>query len=138
MEEWYNRKGGFSRDSSRIASFIDKTYVCNRNSEKVLVDYFKRDPKDIKTVYIGVDEEVYNPESFDKEKILKEKNIQTNGKYVISYICRITEQKRPFLLLEIIENLKKHRDDVIFIIAGDGPLLNKKPKRKIYLIVLYF
>ncbi len=128
MEEWYNRNGGFSRDSSRIASFIDKTYVCNKNSEKVLVDHFKRDPKDIETVYIGVDEKVYDPELFNKEEILKEKNIKTNGKYVISYICRITEQKRPFLLLEIIENLTKHRDDVIFVIAGDGPLLDKMKK----------
>ena len=37
MEEWYNRNGGFSRDSSRIASFIDKTDVCNKNSEKIWI-----------------------------------------------------------------------------------------------------
>ena len=128
MEEWYNRNGGFSRDSSRIASFIDKTYVCNRNSEKILVDYFKRKQEDVGTIYIGVDEQIYNPELFDKEEILKTLNIDTKGKYVISYICRIAEQKRPYLLLKIIKKLKEKREDCLFIIAGDGPLLDKIKK----------
>lgn len=129
MEEWYNRNGGFSRDSSRISSFIDNTYVCNKNSEKILIDYFKRNPKEVDTVYIGVDEKIYDPKLFNKEEILKEKNINTKGKYIISYICRITEQKRPYLLLKIIENLKKERKDCLFVIAGDGPMLTKMKKK---------
>lgn len=128
MEEWYNRNGGFSRDSSRIASFIDKTYVCNANSEKILVNYFKRNPEDVSTIYIGVDEKIYDPKLFNKEEILKEKNIAPKGKYVISYICRIAEQKRPYLLLRIIEKLKKQRDDFLFVIAGDGPMLEEIKK----------
>lgn len=128
MEEWYNRNGGFSRDSSRIASVIDKTYVCNNNSEKILVEYFKRNPKEVGTIYIGVDEKIYQPELFEKEEIQKELGIDTKGKYVISYICRIAEQKRPFLLLRIIESLKKQREDCLFVIAGDGPLLEKMKK----------
>lgn len=128
MEEWYNRNGGFSRDSSRIASVIDKTYVCNNNSEKILVEYFKRNPKEVGTIYIGVDDKIYNPALFQREEILQELSIDTKGKYVISYICRITEQKRPFLLLKIIEKLKKEREDCLFLIAGDGPLLDKMKK----------
>lgn len=128
MEEWYNRNGGFSRDSSRIASFIDKTYVCNNNSEKILVDYFKRKPEEVGTIYIGVDEQIYNPELYKKEEIVKELNIDTKGKYVISYICRIAEQKRPYLLLKIIEKIKKEREDCLFLIVGDGPLLEKMKK----------
>ena len=56
MEEWYNRNGGYSRDSSAVASVIDKTLLCNKNSENILVDFFKRERKDLETVYIGVDE----------------------------------------------------------------------------------
>ena len=133
MEEWYNRNGGFSRDSSRVASVIDKTYVCNKNSEKILENYFNREKEDVDTIYIGVDEKVYNPELFNKEEILKENNINPNGKYIISYICRITEQKRPYLLLKIVEKLKEQRNDVLFIVAGDGPLLEdiKKEAKKL-------
>lgn len=128
MEEWYNRNGGFSRDSSSIASVIDKTYVCNENSENILVEYFKRNKEDIDTIYIGVDEQIYNPKLFNKEEILKEKNIEVKDKYIISYICRIAEQKRPYLLLKIIEKLKQERNDFVFVIAGDGPLLNEIKK----------
>ena len=133
MEEWYNRNGGFSRDSSSVSSVIDKTYVCNANSEKVLINHFKRDPKDVSTVYIGVDEKIFDPSKFNKEKILEQMNINNNGKFIISYICRISEQKRPFLLVRIIEKLKSKRDDFLFVIAGDGPLLNdmKKEAKKI-------
>ena len=141
MEEWYNRNGGFSRDSSRISSFIDKTYVCNKNSEKILINYFNRKPEDIETIYIGVDEKVYNPELFNKEDILKQLNIDKKGKYIISYICRIAHQKRPYLLLKIIEKIKSQRKDCLFIIAGDGPLLDKikqEAKRlKIYKDIIF-
>ena len=123
MEEWYNRNGGFSRDSSGVQSFIDKTYVCNENSEKILVNHFKRKPEEVKTLYIGVDEKIFDPELFDKNQILKNRKIDTKGKYVISYICRIAEQKRPYLLLKIIKKLKEQRNDFIFVIAGDGPML---------------
>lgn len=125
MEEWYNRNGGFSRDSSSVASVIDKTYVCNQNSEKILINHFKRDARDIDTIYIGVDEELYNYKLFNKNEILKKLKINSEGKYIISYICRISEQKRPFLLLEIISTLSVVRDDFIFVIAGDGNLLNE-------------
>lgn len=123
MEEWYNRNGGFSRDSSAYSSVIDDTYVCNANSEKILVEHFKRNPEEVHTVYIGVDEKKFNPELYNREEILKELNIETNGRKTIGFICRISEQKRPFLLLRVLKELKEKRDDFLVIVAGDGPLL---------------
>ena len=136
MEEWYWRNGGYSRDSSSIASVIDKTYICNKNSEKILVDYFKRNPKDVETMYIGVDEKVFDPNKFDKKSCLEDLKINKDGKFIISYICRIAEQKRPYLLLEIIKRLQERRKDVLFVIAGDGPFLAEmKKKAKSYKII---
>lgn len=123
MEEWYNRNGGFSRDSSAYSSVIDDTYVCNANSEKILVEHFKRNSEEVHTMYIGVDEKKFNPELYDRKEILKELNIETNGKKTIGFICRISEQKRPFLLLRILKELKEKRDDFLVIVAGDGPWL---------------
>ena len=125
MEEWYNRNGGFSRDSSAMASVIDKTYVCNKNSENILVEHFGRNSKEVETVYIGVDEKKFDSKLYNREKILEELNIQPNGKKVIGFICRISEQKRPYLLVEILKELKNIRDDFLVIIAGDGPMLEK-------------
>ena len=120
MEEWYNRNGGYSRYSTMLESVIDETLVCNENSKKVLCNYFKRNEKEIKTVYIGVDEEEFNPEKY---------NIEKNKKYIFSYICRISEQKRPMLLLEIIKKLKEKRNDFKVLVVGDGNLLPKMKTR---------
>ena len=130
MEEWYNRNGGYSRDSSADESVIDKTLTCNENSRKILIDYFKRKEEETKTVYIGVDKEKFNPEKYDKEK-LKEKFNLPKDKFIISFICRITEQKRPLLLIDIIKELSLVRQDFMFLIVGDGALLNEvKEKAK--------
>lgn len=135
MEEWYWRNGGFSRDSSSISSIIDKTYVCNKNSEQILIKHFKRNPQDVDTMYIGVDEKIFDSRKFNKTQTLKELGIETNKKFIISYICRIAEQKRPYLLLEIIKKLKEKRQDFVFVIAGDGPFLAEmKRKAKNYKI----
>lgn len=132
MEEWYTRNGGFSRDSSSFESVIDKTYTCNGNSKKVFVDYFGRNEDEIQTMYIGVDEKKFNPELLNKEEILKEYRITPNEKFIISYICRIAEQKRPYLLIEILKELSKRRDDFLVAIAGERTIFtrsNEKSKK---------
>lgn len=123
MEEWYNRNGGYSRDSSGVKDVIDKTLTCNENSTNILIDHFNRKKSEVKTVYIGVDEKKFNPEKYNKEELLKEYGIKK--KYVIGFICRITEQKRPLLLVEIAKKLKKERNDFIILVAGTGNLLSE-------------
>lgn len=125
MEEWYNRNGGYSRYSTMLESVIDRTLVCNENSKNILCDYFSRNKNEIQTVYIGVDEEEFNPEKYNKEEILKKNNIEKDKKFIFSYICRISEQKRPMLLLEIIKKLKEKRNDFKVLVVGDGNLLSK-------------
>ena len=139
MEEWYNRNGGYSRISSAINSVIDKTLVCNKNSENILENYFGRNPKEIDTVYIGVDEKKYNPEEINdeyKNKILEKYNIEKKNRFIISFICRISEQKRPHLLIQIIKKIKEERNDFLFVVAGDGYMLNdiKKEAKKYHLM----
>lgn len=125
MEEWYWRNGGYSRDTANFSEVIDKTFICNENSRKILIEHFGKKLEEVETVYIGVDEKKFDPEKYDKAKILKELNIKNyENKYIISYICRIADQKRPHLLIEIIKELKKRRNDFIVVIAGNGPMLN--------------
>lgn len=129
MEEWYHRNGGFARYSGNLTSVIDKTLTCNGNTSKILNSHFNIPKEKIETVYIGVDAEKYNPEKYDKNEFLAEYGINAEGKNIISYICRITEQKRPFLLLEIIKKLKEKRQDILFVIAGNGNLLAAMQRR---------
>ncbi len=141
MEEWYIRNGGFSRDSSSVQNVIDKTFTCNENSRNVFIDHFKRKPEDIKTIYIGVDEKKFDPEKFDKEDLLKKFKYgeELKNKIIISYVCRIADQKRPFLFFEVIKKLAEIRDDFVAIVAGDGPMLEGlKRKVKQHRLEKYF
>lgn len=132
MEEWYNRNGGYSRDSAVFQEVIDKTLVCNKNSEKILVEHFHKPQQEVETVYIGVDAEKFNPDKYNKEEILKKYQLPTNKK-IVSFIARIDYQKRPFLFMKIMRELLKTRQDVAIVVAGDGPLLDKiKAKAKKY------
>lgn len=125
MEEWYCRNGGYSRDSSAISNVIDKTYLCNENSARLLIEHFGRDRKEVQTLYIGVDEKKFNPALYDKEEILKKLNLDiSKEKKIIGFICRIAEQKRPYLFVEILKELNKKRNDFAVVVAGEGPMLN--------------
>lgn len=124
MEEWYNRNGGYSRDSASVSSVIDKTLFCNKNSEHIMNEYFKVDKKKLGTVYIGVDENKFYPDKYDKNELLEKYDISPSS-FVIGLVARIDYQKRPFLLMRIIEETVKSGkiENVLFLIAGDGPLL---------------
>ena len=129
MEEWYNRNGGYSRYSTMMKSVIDKTLTCNENSKKILKEYFGRNSEEIETVYIGVDEEKFNPSKFNKNELLEKYGLQNEKRYILSYICRISEQKRPILLLEIVKKLKEKRNDFLVLVVGNGNLLKKMKKK---------
>ncbi len=127
MEEWYNRNGGYSRDSAPFMDIIDKTYFCNKNSENIMIQHFGKSPKEVETIYIGVDENKFNPNLYNKEE-LKQKYFIPKNKKVIGFVARIDYQKRPLLLMEIAKKSIAQNDDLLFLIAGDGPLLKKIKK----------
>lgn len=129
MEEWYNRNGGYSRYSAMYESVIDKTLVCNENSRKILINHFGKNANEVETVYIGVDENKFNPEKYNKEEIKKKYLGEASNKKVLSYICRISEQKRPLLFLQIISKLKQKRQDFKVLVVGDGNLLGKMKEK---------
>lgn len=124
MEEWYNRHGGYSRDSSSVSGFIDKTLFCNKSSEKIFNNYFKVPNEQTNTVYIGVDTNKFDPQKFNK-KDLKNKYKLPQDKIIVGFICRFVYQKRPFLFIEIVKKYIENNQDTVFLIVGDGPLENE-------------
>ncbi len=78
-----------------------------------------------------MDEEKFNPNKFNKNELLEKYGIKNKNKYILSYICRISEQKRPMLLLEIVKKLKQERNDFLVLVVGSGNLLDRmKDKSK--------
>lgn len=124
MEEWYWKCGGHARTSGMMGAILNKTYVCNSATRKVLVEYFCRQSEQVQTLYIGVDEE-----KFCSEKILSGYLYETleieKGRPVILFPCRIHPQKRPFMVLEIADRMQRIHPEMIFVVAGDGPQLEE-------------
>ncbi len=120
-------KGAFGRCTQDMDKYIDKTYCCNKFTKNQLQTLFNK--KDVEVIYIGTDEKRFNPTKFNKEEIKDKYNIPKN-KYIISFIARLAEEKRPQMFIQIAKYLLNKRDDLHFIIVGDGYLYKEISKEK--------
>jgi glycosyltransferase involved in cell wall biosynthesis/GT2 family glycosyltransferase len=131
MEEWHWRDGGYPRDSIAIEKFLDKTFTCTKYLKDLMYDKMNRQVKNIEEVYIGTDEKYFHPEKVNK--LEEEWYNKHKGKKIILFPCRITEQKRPFLMLLILKKILENRKDVVIAVLGDGNLLDDVKEKSIEL-----
>ena len=120
MEEWYWRNGGYARTSGAMGEILEKTYVCNERTRRVLINDFGRKPESVETLYIGVDQEQYDETKVAAGFVRKELNI-SEDRPIILFPCRIHPQKRPFLMVEIAKQIKQSIPNIAFVVVGDGP-----------------
>ncbi len=119
MEEWYWRNGGHARTSGGYGEVLERTYVCNGRTEKVMVEHFNRKPESVKTVYIGTDAQEYMPEKIEEGQAYQTLGIEKERPIVL-FPCRMHPQKRPFLMLEIAKKMLKLGSNAAFVAVGDG------------------
>lgn len=116
------RKGGFGGFSKDFDAFIDMTYTCNDFTTNQLQKDFGKSK--VETMYIGTDHKRFDPKKYNKDNLKKKYNIPEN-QFVISYIARFSEEKRPLLFVEIAKEYLKEKNDVVFVMVGSGDLQNK-------------
>lgn len=105
--------------------------ACGKEAGKFL--YGKRDFLIIRN---GIDLSVFKN---DKRRVVKDLPTETNKKYKILHVGRLSEQKNHRYLLEIAERTS---DNVCFLCCGDGPLhdeienliIEKKLEKKVFLL----
>ena len=112
---------GFGRCTRDVDSYLYGTYCCNGFTRKQLLEDFNK--KKVETVYIGTDHEKFNPDNYDANKLKEEYNIPKNKK-IITFIARLSEEKRPTMFVEIAKRIHEKDHNTYFVIAGDGPLMN--------------
>ena len=117
-----DERGGFGGLTKDFDSFVDMTYTCNNFTTNQLKNDF--DKKDVETLYIGTDHKKFDPKKYNRKELIKKYNIP-NDKKVISFVARLSEEKRPELFVEIANNLLSQRQDLFFVMAGAGVLYNK-------------
>ena len=127
MEEWYWRNGGYARTSGVMGNILEKTYVCNERTRQVLINDFNRQPDSVETLYIGVDAEKYDANKVESGVVREQLKI-AETRPIILFPCRMHPQKRPFLMLEIAQQVRKEISNIAFVAVGDGPQLEELQK----------
>ena len=111
----------FGRCSMDVDPYLYHTYCCNNFTKTQLMNKYHK--KNIETIYIGVDSDKFNPESYNKKEMRKKYHIPQD-KIVISFIARLSDEKRPEMFVEIGKRLLEKNPNLFFVIAGDGFLYN--------------
>lgn len=112
----------FGRCSMDVDKYLTKTYCCNNFTKHQLETRYNKSK--VETLYIGTDDKKYDPNKFNKEEV-KEKYNLPKDKTIISFIARLSEEKRPTMFVEIANKLLEKNPNLYFVIAGDGPLMNQ-------------
>ncbi len=116
----YDKRKGFARCSRDVTDYLSRTYCCNNATLRELREDFGI--KEAETIYIGTDETKFDPAKFDKDK-LKDKYGIPKDRIIISFICRLSDQKRPTMFVEIAKRVSKKNPKIFWVVAGDGPLM---------------
>jgi len=102
---------------NEIADFIITTGEGVRND---MIKFNRIDPQKIVSIPTGIDEKIFDPEKFDKNEL--KKKFGYKGKIVIGTLGVLRKVKGHKYLIEAAKKLLQKRDDLEFVIAGDGPL----------------
>lgn len=88
-------------------------------SKKAGDNLFKK--SDYHLIYNSIDYEKFKYSEEFRKQIRKENNVE-QGTLVLGTIARITKQKNPFFIVDIIEMLKKQNVNFVFWWLGNGDL----------------
>ncbi|MCD6113030.1 MAG: glycosyltransferase family 4 protein [Bacteroidales bacterium] len=98
----------------------DKVITVSNLTRKIIIERYGINPDKVFTIHNGV-EPVTNNKLKDTNKYVKEK--------IVTFLGRITFQKGPDYFIEAAKKVLDYDDNVRFVMAGSGDMLNKMIKR---------
>jgi glycosyltransferase involved in cell wall biosynthesis len=123
MEEECWRSGGYPMDSVRHRNSLALTGASSNHLKNWLIKRGKT-ADSIKTVYINIDPVLWE-RCPGGASARRERLGIPDGRMVILYACRLTEQKQPDVFAETVEVLLKKKNNAFFLIAGDGKFADR-------------
>lgn len=115
--EW--RTGGFVDIAVRMSNVIDTHHVISPALRDYLIGRQGLPAEKIKLATLAnlTTDAVFTPKARERA---------AGEKFTVSFVGRFTQQKRPYLFLELAARLHKaHGDRIRFIMQGDGELANE-------------
>jgi glycosyltransferase involved in cell wall biosynthesis len=129
MEEKYWKNGGFAKISSDVSDYLFKTYVTSNHLKEILIHDYLRKDKEVEVAYINVDGKgFFNPNTIQAGTVRGRAKV-SNNKLIVLFPCRLHHQKRPYLMIEIVNVLKGKGLDFQVWVVGDGPEENQMKKK---------
>ena len=101
----------------------DLLIAVSKRTREQLKTHLGADEKKIRVVYNGVDSGKYRAPSANDPYSKPPLSVQTDGKHVVLFLGRLTEQKGPVQFLHAAKKVLEKRQDVLFFIAGTGELM---------------
>ena len=115
--------GGHVANNRRYSEYIDLTIVPAEKIRRVIMHRYGGTPESIATIYHGVDTNRFDPEKFSESAARQVFGIPADKK-VILYVGRLSEEKNPSLFIDCAGAFRD-RDGYLFVIRGNGPLLDE-------------
>lgn len=126
----YWRNGGYARLSSILQDISEKTFVANKVTKEIMVNKYNMSEEKCIVSYIGTDPEYFAPDKIPFGTIRDKFNISIDQPVVL-YLCRLSPEKRPLLMIEIAKELQQLIENVVFLVVGDGSELECIKKKVI-------
>ncbi|WHZ05279.1 glycosyltransferase family 4 protein [Neobacillus sp. YX16] len=95
---------------------VNHTISVSQRTKQILIDRYSADPEKITAIYNGID-----VSSFDQ---LATRDYQKTDGHIL-FLGRLTGQKAPDDFLQAAQLVLTERNDVRFLLAGEGDLLHK-------------
>jgi len=121
LEEPHFKDGGYPAMGAQWTDSIDYHGVTSKHLRLWCINRGVQ-PDKIAECYINIDPDEWNPDRFDRDE-LKHRFLDPRDppeRPVICWAARMTDQKRPMLLMEILRRLRDAGCDFATLIAGDG------------------
>jgi len=101
---------------NELADFIITT---GESIRKDMIKYNRIKPEKIMSIPTGIDDEIFNPENYDKEKLREKFGLKK--RVVIGNLGVLRNVKGQIYLVEAAKILANKYSDLEFTIAGEGP-----------------
>jgi len=107
-----------------INELADFVFTTGKSVRDDMIKYNRIKPDKIISIPTGIDENVFDPKKYNKDKCRKNFGI-ADDEIAIGIVAVLRSFKRHDIFLKIAKKLTEEFDNLKFIIAGDGPQKEK-------------
>jgi glycosyltransferase involved in cell wall biosynthesis len=117
VDQLFNEYGHIT-NNRKYAELIDMNILASQVIEDILLQEYQESKSKTRVIVHGVDtQKEFNSININQKLI---RDIIPNGKFIVSYMGRFSEEKCPLKFVEIVDKLRDNKD-IYFLMLGNGP-----------------